>query len=468
MTAAANGFRLLIGGRLVPGDATLPVLDPATEQVLAQSPRASAEQLDQAVAAAADAFPGWAATPVGERRAALRAIADAVAAHTDELAALLTGEQGKPLPEARREVGATVAFFRYAAGLDLPERTVDDDTRDVRVVRRPLGPVAAVIPWNFPLMTIAFKVPFALLAGNTVVVKPAPTTPLTTLRFAELVADLLPAGVLNVIVDDNDLGDALTGHPAIRKVSFTGSTATGRRVMASAATTLARITLELGGNDAALVLPDADPATVVPALYAAAFRNAGQVCLAIKRLYVHDDLYDEVCAGLGALADAAVVGPGTEEGVTVGPVQNRSQYDRIRALLDEAAAKGTVVAGGEVVDRPGYFVRPTVVRDITEGTELVDTEQFGPVLPVVRYSDVDDAVRRINSSEYGLGASVWSSDVEAARAVSERIDAGSVWVNKHADLAPHIPSGGAKTSGIGVEFGPEGLLEFTRIQILSS
>ena len=461
-------YQLLIDGALVPGDLTLEVLDPATEEVLAECSRASVEQLDAAVRAAARAFPTWSARPIDQRREVLCAMAAAIEANSDELAALLTAEQGKPSPEARREVGGTAAFFRYAAGLDVPERTIPDDGRDVVVQRRPLGPVAAIIPWNFPLLTVAFKVPFALLAGNTVVVKPAPTTPLTTLRLAEIVASLLPAGVLNVIVDDNDLGDALTAHPDIRKVSFTGSTATGRRVMASAAAPLARLTLELGGNDPALVLPDADPAVVVPAIFDAAFRNAGQVCLAIKRLYVHEDLYDAVCRGLAERAESAVVGPGAEEGTTIGPLQNRRQYDRVCSLIDDARGEYAILAGGSPVERPGYFIRPTVVGDVTDDSELVREEQFGPVLPVLRYTDVDDAVRRCNDSEYGLGASVWSANVTEARRVGERLEAGTVWVNKHADIVPHVPNGGAKSSGFGVEFGIEGLLEFTRPQVLSS
>ena len=463
-----NDYNLLIDGKLVPGALTLPVINPATEEVVTHAPRASRGQLDEAVNAAAEAFPAWAQTSVDERRDALTAIAKVVTDNSDELAELITVEQGKPLREARREVGGTAAFFRYAATLEIPETTIADPDRDVVVEQLPLGPVAAIIPWNFPLFTIAFKLPWALLAGNTVVVKPAPTTPLTTLRFGELVAPLLPAGVLNFIVDDNDLGDALTSHPAIRKVSFTGSTQTGARVMAGASATVKRLTLELGGNDCALVLPDADPEPVADSIFRAAFTNNGQVCLAIKRVYVHRANYDAFVAALATRAEASVVGDGHQETTDLGPVQNAKQYQKLLGLLESAARDGRIVAGGTAIDGPGYFLRPTIVADIAEGTEIVDDEQFGPILPVVVYDDLDDAVKRVNNTTFGLGASVWSSDVTRAREVARRIDAGTVWVNKHADLAPHVPFGGAKLSGVGVEFGQQGLLEFTQRRVISS
>jgi len=327
--------------------------------------------------------------------------------------------------------------------------------------------VAAIIPWNFPVMMVSFKVPPALLAGNTIVLKPSPTTPLATLRIAELVADMAPPGVLNVIADDNDLGTALTAHPDVRKISFTGSTATGKKVMASATDLLKRFTLELGGNDAAIVLDDADPETVAKGLFSGAFANAGQVCLAIKRVYVHDSIYDAVCDALARRADEAVVGDGLEQGTQIGPVQNRMQYEKLKHFLESARRDGTIIAGGTLLDGPGYFIRPTVVRDITDGAELVDQEQFGPVLPLIRYTDPQDALARANASPYGLGRSVWSSSVPRAREIAARMDAGTVWVNRHLDLMPYIPMSGAKHSGIGVEFGEEGLAEYTQLHVLN-
>jgi acyl-CoA reductase-like NAD-dependent aldehyde dehydrogenase len=464
-----ESFNLLIDGQLVAGDATMPVINPATEETIAECPRASLNQLNQAVAAAKAAFPAWAATPIGERRKAIAQMADKIEQNTDELARLLTREQGKPLADATGEVQGMAAFFRYFATLDLPVRIIEDSAgRKVEAHRRPLGVIGAIVPWNYPLLILAFKLPPALLAGNTLVVKPAPTTPLSSLLFASLIADVLPKGVINFITDANDLGDALTHHPDVRKISFTGSTATGRKVMASAAETLKRITLELGGNDAAVVLDDAVPATVAKGIFSGAFQNSGQVCLAIKRLYVHESIYDSLCDELAQLADAAIVDDGSKQGTQLGPLQNRMQYEKVKGFLDDARKHGTIIAGGDVVDRPGFFIRPTIVRDITEGSRLVDEEQFGPVLPVLKYADTDEAIRRANATSYGLGASVWSSNADRAHDVATRLEAGTVWINTHLDMAPHIPFGGSKHSGIGVEFGEEGLAEFTQLQVINT
>ncbi len=463
-----SDFSLLIDGQMQPGDSTMPVVNPATEEVITQCPRASKAQLDKAVAAAKAAFPAWAATPIEERRKLIVKMADAIEANAGELARILTSEQGKPLADATGEVMGMAGFFRYLGSLELNMRVIEDsEGRRVEAYRRPLGVVGAIIPWNYPLLILGFKLPPALLAGNTLVVKPAPTTPLATLKFAELVADILPKGVLNVIADANDLGGEMTKHPDIRKISFTGSSATGQKVMASAAETLKRITLELGGNDASIVLDDVDPKKVAPGIFEGAFQNSGQVCLAIKRLYVHESVYDELCEELVNIARNTVVDDGSKQGTKLGPLQNKMQYEKVKGFLDDARKNGNIIAGGKAMDRPGYFIEPTIVRDIKEGSKLVDEEQFGPVLPVIKYSDSEDVIRRANATNYGLGASVWSSNSERAHKVAERIEAGTVWINKHLDMAPHIPFGGAKQSGIGTEFAEEGLAEFTQLQIIN-
>jgi acyl-CoA reductase-like NAD-dependent aldehyde dehydrogenase len=366
------------------------------------------------------------------------------------------------------EIYGTAAFFRYFTSLDLPVEVIDDnDGRRVEAHRRPLGVVGAIVPWNFPMILMAFKIPPALVAGNTVVLKPAPTTPLANLRLGELIRDVVPAGVLNIITDANDLGAALTAHPDVRKVSFTGSTATGSKVMAGAAGLLKRITLELGGNDAGIVLDDVDPAETAPKLFQSAFQNSGQVCIAMKRLYVHESIYDEMCDALAAIAERTIVGDGLQQGTQLGPLQNRMQYERVKELLEDAKQHGTVIAGGTGLDQPGFFIRPTIVRDITDGTRLVDEEQFGPVLPVIKYKDPDDAVARANASPWGLGGSIWSSNPDRAYALAEKLDAGTVWVNKHAELDPRIPFGGAKQSGLGTELGEDGLKEFTQLKVIN-
>ena len=463
-----GAYKLLINGEMVDGDLSMDVLNPATEEVLADCPRASEDQLNAAVAAAKAAFPAWSKTDVDERKALVLKIADVIEANATELVQLLTKEQGKPLEAATVEVYGMAAFCRYFTSLDLPVEVLEDsDARRVEVHRNPLGVIGAIVPWNFPLLLMAFKLPPALIAGTTLVIKPAPTTPLSTLRLAELISDIVPAGVINFITDANDLGAPMTAHPDVRKISFTGSTETGAKVMAGAAGLLKRITLELGGNDAGIVLDDVNPKEAAQKLFDSAFQNSGQVCIAMKRLYVHENIYDEVCDELATIANDTIIGDGSEQGTKLGPLNNKMQYDKVKALIEDAKQEGNVIAGGEFPDKPGYFIRPTIVRDIKEGSRLVDEEQFGPVLPVMSFADESEAVARANSSPWGLGGSVWSANPERAYALAEQMDAGTVWINKHAELDPTIPFGGAKMSGLGNELGQEGLLEFTQQKIIN-
>jgi acyl-CoA reductase-like NAD-dependent aldehyde dehydrogenase len=461
-------YKLLIDGKLVDGASKFDVVNPANEDVFARAPHASRAQLEEAIAAAKRAFPAWAALSYADRRAMINKLADLLKERTADFARTLTLEQGKPLAESTAEVAYTEAFLRYQAEYELDMSVVEDsETRRVETHRRPLGVVAGIIPWNFPLLVVAFKLPPALLAGNTMIIKPAPTTPLTTLMFGELCAQALPAGVVNVITDQNELGPVLSSHPDIAKVSVTGSTETGRKVMASAAETIKRITLELGGNDAAIVLDDADPKTIAPGIYTGAFLNAGQVCIALKRLYVHDRIYDEVCAELSKIAAQAVVGDGLQQGVTIGPIQNRNQFQKAKAYLEDAARTGRIIAGGKVASGKGYFIEPTIVADVKDGDRIVDEEQFAPILPVIRYSDLDSAISAANALPFGLGASVWGSDTDRAYQVARKLEAGTVWVNKHLDFGPTIPFGGAKQSGLGVEFALDGLKEYTQLTVVN-
>jgi acyl-CoA reductase-like NAD-dependent aldehyde dehydrogenase len=461
-------FKLLIGGNLVSGATTMPVINPATEESITACPRADMAQLNSAVAAAKAAFPAWSKTPHAERQRMLNALADAMAARHAEIAHLLTEEQGKPLPHAMGEVGGAMAIVRYFASQELSDKVLrETDAEKIVQQFSPLGVVAAITPWNFPVILLMLKLPPALIAGNTIVCKPAPTTPLTTLLIGEMCAQIFPAGVVNVIVDQNDLGGALTSHPDVAKVAFTGSTATGKKVMESVSSTLKRLTLELGGNDAAIVLDDVDPKVVAPQVFAGATMNSGQVCLAIKRLYVHESQYDAMCSELARCASEAIVGDGMEQGTQMGPLQNKTQYEKVLGYIEDARQNGKIVAGGEKMERKGYFIPPTIVRDIPDDARLVREEQFGPVLPVLRYSEVDDAIRRANDTDYGLGGTVWSNNLERAYEVARRIESGTVWVNKHLDLPPDIPFGGAKKSGFGHEMGREGLEEFAQSKIIN-
>jgi len=460
---------LLIDGQSVPTDARFGVVNPATEEVFAQAPDPSRENLEAAVAAARAAFPAWRARSLDDRRGVLLAMADAIEADLPTLAETLTREQGKSLANAQFEVGGTSMWMRALATLELPVEVIseDDDTR-AELHHRPLGVVGAITPWNFPLLLSMWKVAPALLTGNTMVLKPSPYTPLAVLRFGEIVRDIVPAGVLNVVAGGDDLGRWITEHPDVDKISFTGSGPTGKKIMASASGNLKRITLELGGNDAAIVRGDADPQAIAGPIFDMAFQNSGQVCGAIKRLYVHEDVYEEMCDALVAKANEKTVGDGMAEGTDFGPVQNAMQYDIVRDLAKSAADDGgRFLVGGEPADGKGYFFPLTIVADLTDGHRLVDEEPFGPILPVIKWRDDDDVVRRANDTRFGLGGSGWSADSEKATAMASQLETGSAWVNQHFNLSPFLPFSGVKESGMGVENGPWGLAEFTSSQVLN-
>ena len=462
-------YQLLIDGELVDGAETLDVINPATGQILSSAPRADTAQAERAIAAAKRAFPAWARLSFAERRGYLEKLAAAVRARADEFARLLTQEQGKPLAQAKGEIAGTIAALAYYATQELaPKMLRDTPTERIVEQRYPLGVVAAITPWNYPMLLMMLKVAPALITGNTVISKPAPTTPLTTLLFGELAADILPAGVFQTLVDRNDLGGLLSSHPDIAFVSFTGSTPTGKKVLGSAADTLKRFTLELGGNDAAIILDDADLDTVAPRIFRGATENAGQICLAVKRVYAPRSMVDALCDALAKLAGEAAVGDGLEQGTTIGPIQNKAQFEKLLGFIAEARADGTIVAGGERHAGDGYFIAPTIVRDLPDDARLVREEQFGPVLPILAYDDLDDAIARANDSDYGLGGTIWTSNVDRGIAVASRIESGTVWVNKHLELPFDVPFGGAKHSGIGRQQGIEGMEDFTQARIVNA
>ncbi|GAA3395824.1 aldehyde dehydrogenase family protein [Cryptosporangium minutisporangium] len=460
---------LTIDGAAVETADRFPVVNPATGEPFATAPAIAPAQLDSAVRAADAAFGSW-RRDEDARRAALLAAADAVDAAAGDLAAILTAEQGKPLRDAATECFLVSLWLRYYAGLELPPEIVRDDEKGyAEVHRRPVGVVAAITPWNFPLTLAMWKIAPALRAGNTVVIKPSPFTPLATLALGETLRDVLPPGVLNVVSGPDPLGASLTTHPLVRKISFTGSTATGKKVAAAAADDLKRVTLELGGNDPAIVLPDAPIAEIADTLFWSAFINNGQTCLAAKRVYVHESRHDELVDALAAIARDVQVDEGTAEGAQLGPVNNAPQFERVTGLVRDAVDRGArVAAGGDRIDRPGYFFQPTILSGVSDGLAIVDEEQFGPALPVIPYQDLEDAIARANRTTYGLTASVWSADPERAAIVAAEIDAGQVTVNAHGSaVTPDLPFGGHKHSGIGVENGPWGLYGFTEIQVLA-
>jgi len=457
---------MTIGGERRAAPSSFGVVNPATGEVHAEAPDCSREQLDEAFEAASKAYVDW-RTDLDARREALRACADACFANAEKIGPVLTQEQGKPLKDATGEVFGAGIWFKYFADLEIPKEVIqDDDAAYAEVVRRPLGVVAAITPWNFPLILASWKIAPSLLAGNTLVLKPSPFTPRSTLLLGEILSEVLPPGVANVISGGDDLGRWMTSHPTPRKISFTGSVATGKHVAASAAPDLKRVTLELGGNDAAILLDDVDPAEMAEKLYAGAFANSGQVCSAIKRVYVPESLHDDVVDALAARVAQVKVGDGMDPESELGPIQNKPQFDRVSDLVAEALDQGGVAAtGGAPVDGPGYFFQPTVLAGVAEGTRIVDEEQFGPALPIISYRDEDDAVARANATMYGLSGSVWSADTDRAAGLADRLECGTAWVNAHLALAPHQPFGGFKWSGLGVENGPWGLAAFTEIQV---
>ncbi|WP_242128168.1 aldehyde dehydrogenase family protein [Sphingobium sp. Sx8-8] len=446
----------------------MPVINPATGEAFAQAPDCEASHLEEAVSAARDAFPAWKRIESASRDAMLLAASVRLRGEIEPLAQLLTQEQGKPLEEARHEIETAARWFEAYANHPLPVRQQrEPDGRVAEIRHVPIGVVGAIAPWNFPVQLMAWKLAPALKTGNTVVAKPSPFTPLTTLRIGEMLLDVLPPGVLNTISGRDHLGPFMSEHPDIDKISFTGSTATGKAVMRGAAGNLKRLTLELGGNDPAIVLPDAHVQSVAERLFWGAFRNAGQVCIAAKRIYVHDDIYDRFAARMAELARANPPVPGNMPGARIGPVQNRAQFERVRAMIEEARAAGLhfLSEPGEMTG-PGNFIAPTLIDNPPDDSRVVREEPFGPLVPLLRYSDIEDAVRRANDSEYGLASSVWSADIEQAAKVGRQLEAGTVWLNTIHGMTPTLPFSGHKQSGFGVENATEGLLEYTNVQVL--
>ncbi len=461
-------YTMTIDGKGVKGSKTVGVVNPATGKVFAQVPDCTRAELDQAMEAAKRAFGSW-SRDLSARRNLLNECAAALQSPPEGLARMLTQEQGKPLAKASQEIMGTALWCQYTASLDIPNEVIQDNAAGkVEIRRKPVGVVAAITPWNYPIMLAMWKIAPALLAGNTVVLKPSPFTPITSLMLGEVLRGILPPGVLNVVSGGDELGAWMTSHPVPRKISFTGSVETGKKVAASAAPDLKRFTLELGGNDAAIVLADVDLSAVAPKIFWGAFENSGQICSAIKRVYVPEAMYPSMLEKLGELAKNVKVGDGLEAGTELGPINNKPQFERVTELVEDAKKHGAkIVTGGSRMGKDGYFFQPTIVGGISDGVRLVDEEQFGPALPIIPYKDVDDAVRRANATTYGLSGSVWSSNPDRGAEVAAQLECGSAWVNQHLAIAPNLPFGGAKWSGIGVENGTWGLLGFTEIQVVN-
>ncbi len=466
----ATQYKTLINGEMRHTDNWLDVLNPATEKVVGQVPACGAEELDSAVLAAREAFKKWKTSSFEERQAACLAISAAIKENAEELYRLLTSEQGKPHAQAKSEIFGAAGLAKAQSTLKLEDEIIEDsDSRLHRHRRVPVGVVGGIVPWNFPVSMAIQKIVPALMAGCTIVLKPSPFTPLTTLRIAELIADKVPAGTVNIITGEDSLGPLITGHPGIDKITFTGSTATGKKIMEGASDDLKRITLELGGNDASIVLPDADPKKVAEQLFWSSFMNAGQVCIAAKRVYIHEDIYDELSQAIADYAKNVVVGDGAEQGTGVGPIQNKKQYERVLELIKDAKDNGYkfLLGGDQDPSGSGYFVPLTILDNPPEDARIVAEEQFGPVMPLMKFKDEDEVIARANASEYGLAGAVWTSNPDKGVEIAEKLETGTVWINEFMHLSPFAPFGGHKHSGFGAEYGKEGLKEFTYPQVIS-
>ena len=462
-------FTLLIDGKLRDSRTSLEVINPATEKVFALCPAASFTDLNTAVAAAHRALEAWSTKSYAERADLIKQLAMQLRERKNILATLLTQEQGKPLAQSVAEIDRGAAQSEDIVEIEIPiEILVDDDEKHIELQYRPLGVVGIITPWNAPVNLALGPLVSALYTGNTVVLKPSPYTPLTTLKMGELMQKIFPAGVVNILAGGDELGHKMTQHPDINKISFTGSVETGKKVMASAASTLKRVTLELGGNDPAIILNDVDPKAIAKKIFFASFVNSGQVCMAIKRIYAHESIYDELCEALTKEAKNAKYGNGLDSKNQLGPVQNKMQFDKIVEILEDTKKAGArILAGGIIPDTPGYFIPPTLVTDIDENSRLVLEEQFGPIVPILKYSDVEDAIFRANDTPYGLSGSVWSSDLERAIEIAKRLRVGTAWVNQHRATSAFVPFGGAKESGIGRQYSILGLKGYMEPEVLS-
>ena len=463
-------YKNLIDGEMVDNGEWLEVLNPANEQVVGRVPASGKDELDRAVAAARRAFKTWKKTSHEERQQVVQGIAAAIKENADELFRLLTTEQGKPHAQAQQEIYGAAGLAAAQSTLTLDDVVnQDDDTRLSRTRRVPVGVVGGIVPWNFPIMMAIQKIVPALVAGCTIVLKPSPFTPLTTLRVAELIKDVVPAGTVNIITGEDTLGPLITEHPDIDKITFTGSTATGKKIMEGASGDLKRITLELGGNDASIVLPDADVQKVAEQLFWSSFSNAGQVCIAAKRIYIHEDIYDDLSKAIADYAKTVVVGDGSQQGTGVGPIQNKKQYERVLDLIQDAKDNGYkfLTGGDKDPSGTGYYVPITILDNPPEDARIVAEEQFGPVMPLMKFASVDEVIERANNSEYGLAGAVWTKDTDKGVEIAEQLETGTVWINEFMQLSPFAPFGGHKQSGFGAEYGIDGLKEFTYPQVIT-
>ncbi|CAN9277023.1 unnamed protein product [Alternaria sp. RS040] len=460
----------VINNQLVPTPETRHSINPATSQPLYEVPIAREEDLDTAVTAARKAFKSWSSTPFSERASLLLKYADTIESHRNDLEQLLTKEQGKPLSLSKSEIDMTLTWLRAFATMEIKDEILqEDDEKIIYSTHPPIGVCAGIVPWNWPILLGLGKLGPALITGNTFIMKPSPYTPYCDLKLGELAMEVFPPGVVQVLSGDYRLGPWITEHPGIDKIAFTGSIATGKLVAASCAKTLKRYVLELGGNDAAIVCEDVDIDKCLPKIATLSFLNSGQICMLTKRIYIHEKIYDSFRDKMVEFTKNNIkTGAGTEDGVVVGPIQNKMQFHKVKNMYDQVTTQQwTTALAGTVTSSPnGYFITPAIIDNPPEDSRIVQEEPFGPIVPLLKWSDEDDVIDRANALKTGLGASVWSKDLARAEGMARRLEAGSVWVNSHFDVDARVPFGGWKESGIGMEWGMEGLKSYTNSRSL--
>ncbi|CAL5869188.1 uncharacterized protein PFLUO_LOCUS3416 [Penicillium psychrofluorescens] len=450
----------IINNQFVPTPKTRHSINPSTGEPLYEVPYSTQEDVDAAVKHARTAFKSWSKVPFQERSRLLLAYADALSAQRSPLEKLLVQEQGKPLELAKTEFDMSIDWLRKFATMEVKDEVLDEnEERTVIQTFSPIGVCCGIVPWNWPVLLGLAKVGPALITGNTVIIKPSPFTPYCDLKLGEIGMSIFPPGVFQVLSGGDDLGPMLTEHPDIDKIAFTGSSATGKLVMQSCAKTLKRLTLELGGNDPAIVCEDVDIDAIVPKITTLAFLNSGQICMLIKRVYIHEKIYDKFRDAMVAFAKSIKTGDGFEPDVVVGPIQNSMQFEKVKDMYSEIGKRSwkQALEGQVFKDSKGYFISPAIIDNPPEDSRIVVEEPFGPIVPLLKWSDEDDVIERANHGKSGLGASVWSKDLDRAERLARCLSAGSVWINSHFDVAPNVPFGGHKWSGIGSEFGMAGL-----------